>query len=332
MTTTLTERYLAATLRGIPDPQRADVERELRSSITDAIDDRVESGEERSDAEKGVLEDLGSPAALAASYTGRPMYLIGPDVFPAYRHILYLLVGIVVPVVAVIQAAVGIGGGSEYLDALLGGLGSALNIGVQLAFWVTVTFVVLERAEFARDARSEIAVATGAWTVDMLPETTDDRVGIGEVAGELFTTLLTIGGLFFLRDLVWTTDAEGAALSVLNPDLSAFWLPALIVALAASGVVWIVVYLVGRWTLGSAAAYVVFEAAFALPVIVLALNGTIINPAFAAEIGWPPLAEGDGPAMLALAAGVLLVTAWEVVSAVRRARRGRTMSHREVTP
>jgi len=32
----LTERYLAAALRSIPDAQRADVDRELRSSIADA--------------------------------------------------------------------------------------------------------------------------------------------------------------------------------------------------------------------------------------------------------------------------------------------------------
>jgi hypothetical protein len=325
---TLTERYLAATLRGIPERQRADVERELRSSITDAVEDRVEAGEDRAVAEKAVLEGLGSPTALAASYSGRPMYLIGPDMFPAYQHILIMLVAIVVPVVAVIQTAVGIGGGGDYLDALLGGLAAALNIGVQLAFWVTVVFVVLERAEFAREARSEIAVATSRWTVDMLPETTEDRVTIGEVAGEVFTTLLTIGGLFFLRDLAWETNSGG--MSVLNPDLSFFWLPALIILMAAIGLVWIVVYLVGRWTLWLASAFAVLEAGFALPIIALALDGEIINPAFAAEIGWPPLAEGDGPAMLALAAGILLVTAWEIVSAVRRALRDRGSVTKEV--
>jgi hypothetical protein len=326
---TLTERYLAATLRGIPERQRADVERELRSSITDAVEDRVEAGEERAAAEKGVLEGLGSPMTLAANYSGRPMYLIGPDMFLVYRHILFMLVGVVVPVVAVIQTAVGIGGGGEYLDALLGGLAAALNIGVQLAFWVTVVFVVLERAEFAREARSEIAGATSRWTVDMLPETTEDRVALGEVAGELFTTLLTIGGLFFLRDLAWENDT-GVGMSVLNPDLSYFWVPALIILLAAIGLVWIVVYLVGRWTLWLASAFAVLEMGFALPVIALALNGELINPAFAAEIGWPPLAEGDGPVMLALAAGVLLVTAWEIFSAGRRALRARGRATEEV--
>ena len=72
-----TERYLAATLRSIPEPQHADVERELRSSIADAVEERVAAGEDRLAAERTVLEGLGDPAQLAAAYTGRAAYLIG---------------------------------------------------------------------------------------------------------------------------------------------------------------------------------------------------------------------------------------------------------------
>ena len=67
-----TEQYLAAALRGIPEKKRADVERELRSSIADAVEDRVANGEDRDAAEKAVLEGLGDPARLAAGMTGTP--------------------------------------------------------------------------------------------------------------------------------------------------------------------------------------------------------------------------------------------------------------------
>lgn len=36
----------------------------------------------------------------------------------------------------------------------------------------------------------------------MLPNASADRVGIGETVSEVITTMLTIGGLLFLRDLV----------------------------------------------------------------------------------------------------------------------------------
>ena len=39
---TLTDRYVAATLRTLPEKQRPDIEKELRASIADAVDDRIE--------------------------------------------------------------------------------------------------------------------------------------------------------------------------------------------------------------------------------------------------------------------------------------------------
>ena len=38
MMSTLTDRYIAEVVRGVPESQRADVEQELRASIADAID------------------------------------------------------------------------------------------------------------------------------------------------------------------------------------------------------------------------------------------------------------------------------------------------------
>ena len=101
--TNLTERYLAAALHGIPQAQRPDVERELRSSIADAVEDRVRGGEDQADAEKAVLEGLGDPARLAAGIAGRPLYLIGPDLFVEYRRLLVLLLSVVLPIVGFVQ-------------------------------------------------------------------------------------------------------------------------------------------------------------------------------------------------------------------------------------
>lgn len=50
----------------------------------------------------------------------------------------------------------------------------------------------------------------------------------------------------------------------------------------------------------------------------------LINPAFADALGWPPLADGNGPVMLSIAAGTVLVTAWEIFDGFRRARRADT--------
>jgi len=319
--TSLTERYLAAALRGIPERQRSDVEGELRSSVTDAVEDRVAAGEDRVAAEKAVLEGLGNPARLAAEYAGRPLHLIGPELFLVWRYVLLRLVAVVVPTVFLVITAVELMGGAGYPGALIEGIGVALSTGVQLAFWVTLVFAFIERADAARDARKEIVGASGRWTVDMLPDPTAERVSVGDMVGELFTTVLTIGGLLFLRDVSWARGANDEVIPLFDPALTDFWFPVLIAILAALAVVQVVVYVVGRWTIPLAIGSSVLSVAFALPVIVLALNGTLINPAFAAEIGWPPLAEQDGIVMLAIAAGVTVVTAWEIFDAFRRALR-----------
>jgi hypothetical protein len=319
--TSLTERYLEVALRGIPERERGDVEGELRSSIADAVEDRVASGEDRAEAERTVLEGLGNPGRLAAEYGGGPLFLIGPELYLVWKQVLLRLVAIVVPIVLVVQVAAQLYGGNDYAGAVIEGIGAAVLVGVQLAFWVTLVFAFLERADSAREARDEIASATGRWTVEMLPEPSADRMSAGETVGEVLTTLITIGGLLFLRDLGGVTDAGGNPIPFFDPALTDVWFPLLIVILVVLAVLQVTVYVVGRWTMPLAIGNALLQVAFAVPIVVLALNGTLVNPAFAAEIGWPELAESDGVVMLAVAAGVTVVSGWEVVDAFRRARR-----------
>src|SRR5690349_18471248 len=99
MTTDLVDRYVLTALRRIPESQRADIDRELRASIADAVDARVDSGEPPGEAERNALLELGDPDRLADSYAGRRSYLIGPDVFAVWRRFLTMLFTVVLPIV-----------------------------------------------------------------------------------------------------------------------------------------------------------------------------------------------------------------------------------------
>jgi len=319
--TELTERYLGAALRGIPEAQRTDVERELRSSIADALEDRVAGGEDEATAERSVLEGLGDPQRLAADIAGRPLWLIGPGLFVEYRQLLFLLLSIVMPIVGVVQAALALNAGEGLIGALLAGVGGAWTVGLHIFFWVTLTFVVVERVDATREAREAITGAAGRWTIDRLPAPAAGRMTAGETVGEVVTVLISIGGIVFLSGVSWFTDASGDVIPLFNPELWEFWMPVLIAVLASVAALHVVIFLMGRWTMPMAVMFAVLEAAFALPVIGLALSGSLINPAFADALGWPPLADGRGLVMLGLAASTLLVTAWEVFDGFRRARR-----------
>ena len=106
-----------------------------------------------------------------------------------------------------------------------------------------------------------------------------------------------------------------------NPALPSLWLPALIAILVVQAGLQVVVFLAGRWTIGLASAFAVVQLAFSVPVIALAMTGSLINSAFAEALGWPPLAQANGPVMPILALLAALVTGWEIFDAFRRARR-----------
>jgi hypothetical protein len=319
--TQLTDRYLAAAVRGIPNAQRTDVERELRSSISDAIEDRAAAGEDRPSAERAVLEGLGDPVRLAAGLAGRPLHLIGPELFVEYRQLLTLLLTVVMPIVGIVQAAIALGSGDDLVGAAVAGIGGAWTVGVHIFFWVTLTFAIVERVDAARDAKEEISGAGGRWTVDRLPALPADRISASDTVGEVLGNVLSIAGLLFVNGVAWFTDGSGATIPFFNPDMRGVLIPALVALLASIGGLRIVVFLVGRWTMPLATASAVLHAAFAIPVIALALAGSLINPAFADALGWPPLADPRGVVVLSLAGGVLAVTAWEIIDPFRRARR-----------
>ena len=319
--TSLTDRYVAATLRGIPEKQRPDLDRELRSSIADAVEDRVANGEDRAAAEIAALEELGDPSRMAAGMTGRPLYLIGPELFSTYRYFLFLLLAIVVPIVGVVEAAVELGAGAGIGSALLEGIGGALSVGVQVAFWVTVSFAIVERLDPAVIKDPDLKQLTGPWTVESLPELpTSGAVTPGETVGEIVTIGISIGGLLWLRGWSWVTDASGAPIPLFDPALWDFWFPAIIAIFGLQIVFQVVKLMVGRWTIGLAAVNAVLLAAIAIPFTWLALTGQLINPAFAAAT-WPALDDGDGIAMIGVAVASILVNGWEAVDGFRRARR-----------
>jgi hypothetical protein len=315
-----TERYLAAVLRSIPEPKRTDVERELRSSIEDAIEERVTAGADRTAAERAVLEGLGDPSALAGAYTGRPSYLIGPELFPLYRKFVPRLIAVAVPTAGLVMFGVKLAGGGSMDAAITAGISGAINVAIQIAFWATVTFVFLEWAGPARQARSELVAATGRWTLERLPKVTDGRISVGEAVGEIVTVLISVGILVFIAGLT-TTDIYGAEVPLLSRDFRSVWLPILLALLAMRAVGHLLAYNAGRWTPFLAFTNALLHVTFAVPLVVSALAGWIVNDEFARVIGWPALSSGDAAPMLAVAVGTTLASGWEIVRIFRRARR-----------
>lgn len=282
MTATLTDRYIFAATRGVPEKSRDDLRAELEASIDDAIDARVGAGETRDAAERAVLTDMGDPDRLAAGYTERPAHLIGPRYYFEWLRLLKLLLWIVLPF-----AALGISLGQVLSGADVGGVIGAAVVGtmttaVHIGFWVTLVFAILERSD--GDSALERGRMTkdgpwAAWTLDRLPDIRPKGLGTGELVASLVFLAITAVAVLWDRAIgfVWV---DGQAVSILDPGIWPWWIVGLFVLLAAEVVFAVVLYRARRWTPGLAVVNTLLALVFAVPVIWLLLTGQLVNPDF----------------------------------------------------
>lgn len=312
--TSLTDRYVAATAREIDESQRADVERELRATIADMVDARLDAEPTTPEAaERAVLVELGDPMRLAASYSGRPLHLLGPAVYPQWRRLVTVLLWAVVPLVTLLNLVVRLfvddvaanGVGPAFGGAALTGLTVAFHV----LFWTTLVFAVLERTGSAD---------TGSWDPDSLPEDpAARRVGLGETVASL-VVLLLVGLAVVWQRTSSPVRRNGDAVPVLDPALWSGWIPAFFAVLVASGVVAVLAYRARRWTVPLALANAGLDVVALAGLLWLLHTDALLDPAFVDVLvasGWTG-AEGDLTRVVTLTA--VGITLWDQVETVRR--------------
>ncbi|MGX6509484.1 permease prefix domain 1-containing protein [Rhodococcus sp. SJ-2] len=269
---TLTDRYVATTLRRIPAGKRDDIDRELRGSIADAVDARVESGADPVDAETEVLTELGDPDRLAAEYLERPLYLIGPGLYLDWRRLLSVLLWIA-PIPGVVVLVLDLLDGASPGEAIASGIWTAAVVALQILFWTTLVFAVLERNGHRRGH------LTGEWTVERLPETDTNRgVSLGDTVWTIAFLVVGLAVVFLQRNFSAYRYADGSSIPILDPDLWSFWLPALIAVLVLSAVFEVVKYAVGHWTVTLAVVNTVLNLLFTIPLVWLASVDRLFQP------------------------------------------------------
>jgi hypothetical protein len=333
MTTTenLTERYVWAAVRTVPEPQRAELDRELRERIGDATDAHVETGASPADAERAALTELGDPAALAAQYIDRPLQLIGPKYYLAWLRLLKLVLVIVIPCavlgVSIAQAVAG-----ESIGGIIGAsIGIAISVAVHIAFWTTLVFAILERTPAAQ-GRPGVDIA---WTLDMLPALPEP--GRASRLAELITSVVLLaafGIVLVLQHFVGVPWVEGlASVPLLSPELWSFWLPYFLVLIAAEIAFAFALYAWG-WNWWLATVNLVLNVAFTVPALWLLLTGQLIDEQVLEVMKWP---WGESaPIIVAILVAVVIAAAiWDVVDGAVKAYRvhratGSTASARDI--
>ncbi|MFC7545326.1 permease prefix domain 1-containing protein [Plantactinospora sp. GCM10030261] len=311
--TTLTERYLAATLRAVPAGRRTEIADELRASIEDMISDRTAAGADRTAAERDVLTELGDPDQLAARYAGRQLYLIGPTYYLVWWRLLRLLLSFIPALVGVVVAVVEATDGDAPAGAVGAGVVVAFQVAVQISFWVTLVFAIFEW--------TNATVDLPRWTVDRLPDTPVDRdISLVDTAASIAMILLFAAWFPWQHYQSFVDGGSGTDIPILDPDLWTFWLPVVLAVLLVSAAFEIVKYRVGRWTWPLVAANVAVQLAFAVPVVWLLLSERLLNPALIDRFAW--LREGGTELVTNLTlVGIAIVLVWSIIDTIVKARR-----------
>jgi len=308
--TGLTDRYVGAALRSIPERQRADIEAELRASIGDAVEAKVDNGEEARSAEKEVLTALGDPDRLAAGYTGRPGYLIGPEHFFDYKRLLTVLLITVVPIVMAVTAAIQVIAGEDVGSVIGEAIGLGISLVVHIGFWTTLIFHFVERSD------QEIGAE---WSVERLPALpTAGSIKLGETITSVVFLVFAITAIFLSRNRSPITAADGNAIPIFAPSMWGFWFPFLIGVLVAEIVFEVVKYRVGRWTRGLASVNLALNVLFAIPAVYLLATDRMFNPEFVAEL---PAAVPDFTWVIT--AAIVITTLVDAIQGFRRAYQAR---------
>ncbi|SCF26950.1 hypothetical protein GA0074695_4998 [Micromonospora viridifaciens] len=278
----LTDRYVAATLREVPTQRRTEIATELRASIEDMIDGRTDSGQDRGSAEREVLTELGNPEQLAARYTDRRLQLIGPRYYLVWWRLLRTLLTFIPAIVGVVTGAVKATVDGEPGAAIGAGVVAAMQTAVQIAFWVTLVFAVLER--------TNTPLNLPVWSVDQLPEAPQERqVTLVDTCASIAFLVLAIAFFPWQHFNPWVSG-DGSRLPIIDPALWGSWLPVLLAVLVADIGLEVAKYRARRWTWPLVAVRAVLDLAFALPLAWLLLTDRMLNPELVQRFEW--LREG----------------------------------------
>ncbi|SIR72244.1 hypothetical protein SAMN05878482_105197 [Peribacillus simplex] len=286
----LIELYIQEVTRRLPEKSREDIALELQSTIEDMLPvDHTEQDV------KAVLLKLGDPVTLASRYRDRPMHLIGPRYFDVYICLLKMIL----PIAAVISL-IGLVGdnpfrdmGNTVVDAILiiigKGISGMISTGIQVFFWLTISFAILERVDTSKD-QSPLTKDLKPWT----PENLKDIPNISKKKAvpmiEIFASLLGLSvfaALYFnAANLLGVYEKRNGSLIFVTPSfnqevLNSYWL--LVSCVVIIGVLLAIYKLfLRRWTLKLALIHAIYQLLSTLTFIIIISNPDLLNPEFIA--------------------------------------------------
>jgi len=263
----LIELYIQEVTRRLPEKSGEDIAQELRSTIEDMLpEDYTEQDV------KAVLKKLGNPAVLASGYLDRPMHLIGPQFFGIYLQLLKWILPLALTITLItffVEKIVTFSGDQAVLNVILAAVGEGivrvLGTGMQVFFWLTAVFAILERADI-KDHKP-LGTWFKEWTPDDLKKITalpkEKAIPNIEVFGRLFWTVIWVIFYFNASSIIGRYEKGQDGLVFVTPSLNqevldAYW-PIVIIAIGMEIAIGLYKWTVKQWTKKLAIVNTIFQ-------------------------------------------------------------------------
>ncbi|MCH7323180.1 hypothetical protein LZ480_14985 [Solibacillus sp. MA9] len=285
----LIEIYIQEVTRRLPEKLRADIALELRSTIEDMLPDNY-----REEDVKAVLNRLGNPVVLANGYKDQPMHLIGPRYFDVYTSLLKMILPIatVIALITIItQYFTDYSGEEAILTVVLSiigkGIGTILEVGIQVFFWITLTFAMIER--FDQDKEQQpLTSSLEKWTADDLKKVAyipkKKAISKFEVFWGLMWTSIWATLYFYANQLVGIYEYNGDRLEFVMPALNQevllnYW-PFVVIIVGAEIALALYKLFKQQWTIRIAFSNAVVQIISTIGFIIILVNPDLLNPTF----------------------------------------------------
>lgn len=283
----LIDIYIQEVTRRLPEKNREDIALELRSTIEDMLPEKYTEVEV-----KEVLAKLGSPATLASGYLDRPMHLIGPRYFDLYVTLLKIIIPIVAVVLLIVVIAENIfsySGEQEAISTLIIGKGitEAFSASLQLFFWITLVFAILERTDKSKE-ESPLTINFKKWTpadLNNIPYKLEGKsISKMDIFASIFGIAIFIAVYFNAEKLLRVYETVNGKLQMVVPlfnqeVLQSYWV---IVLIAIGLEITLVFYkfIVGQWTTRVAKLNLVRNIVTSTVFIIIFSNSNVIESGF----------------------------------------------------
>lgn len=282
----LIDRYVYAVVRRLPHSQREEVAAELKSLITDMLDERTNGNPADRKDVKIVLLELGHPREMADKYSESRKYLIGPELYDSFKTVLKIVLLSIAFAVAVIFAIQSILEPHHLLDHFIDFILSLVQIPIAALGWVTLIFAGIQYFGIKSVKNLD---DLESWDPEELPEVPDEKSVIKRsetIINIIFTIFFgfLIGASYFAIPAIKSGDSF-VSVPFLNKESFSVYFP-LILLLVGFGILKEILKLVsGKWTKKLAIQIsLVSLLSLATVLIMIALEAPFWNPDFMSEL------------------------------------------------